>query len=165
MPTPREKGKIARSEWPKIVARFQAGDTIAQLGRDYGCTGPAIRYIIKRTGALAEGARGDSAPSQRPRIPPPLGVLRPVSPAATRALGHEIGKRVSADIASFLVALDQVVVEGTPQSAAELQETTDRLMRSIARVRLELEGLAANGRMSKSARAVTAQSVSAKRNA
>jgi hypothetical protein len=174
MPGSREKGKIARSEWSKIVARYEAGDTIAQLGRDYGCTGPAIRYIIKRTGAFhatAEGDRTVSPSSQRGRLPTPraeLGGSRvraspPASAAVARALGHEMGKRVSADIASFLVALDQAVVGGSPQHVADLQETTDRLMRSIARVRLELDRLVADEKMPKSARAITAQSAGARR--
>jgi hypothetical protein len=172
MPGSREKGKIARGEWAKITARYQAGDTIAQLGRDYGCTGPAIRYIIKRAGAFraaAEGDSGDSSSGLRVRMLAPraeLGGLalrapRPTS-AVARALGHEIGKRVSADIASFLVALDEAVV--SPQNAAGLQDTTDRLMRSVARVHLELDRLVADEQTPKSGPAVTAQRVSAKRN-
>jgi hypothetical protein len=54
-------------------------------------------------------------------------------------LGDDLRQRVSGDIASFLVALDQVVLEGSSRSAVVLQEATDRLMRSTARIRLELE--------------------------
>jgi hypothetical protein len=79
-------------------------------------------------------------------------------------LGAELRERVSADIASFLVALDQVV-EGSAKSAVELQDATDRLMRSTARVRLELERLLAREQASKPARAIKAQSVAAVRGA
>jgi hypothetical protein len=174
MSAAREKGKIARSEWSKIVARYQAGDSIAQLGRDYGCTAPAIRYIIKRNGAFraAEGGeRADLAPSQTRMSAPeeriggrPIRASHTMRAADERVLSAELRERVSADIASFLVALDQVV-EGSAESAAELQDATDRLMRSTARVRLELERLLAREQTSKPARAIKAQSVSAMRGA
>jgi hypothetical protein len=171
----REKGKIARSEWSKIVARYQAGDSIAQLGRDYGCTAPAIRYIIKRTGAFRaaeEGERADLAPSQKTRGPAseeragglPARASHTMRAADERVLGAELRERVSADIASFLVALDQVV-EGSTQSAAELQDATDRLMRSTARVRLELERLLAREQTVKPTRAIKAHAVAAARGA
>ena len=166
----REKGKIARSEWSKIVARYQAGDSIAQLGRDYGCTAPAIRYIIKRTGAFRaaeEGERADKtrAPASEERAGGlPARASHTMRAADERVLGAELRERVSADIASFLVALDQVV-EGSTQSAAELQDATDRLMRSTARVRLELERLLAREQAVKPARAMKAHAIAAARGA
>jgi hypothetical protein len=148
----REKGKIAHSEWPKIVERYRAGETIAQIGRDYGCTAPAIRYIIKRT----DGLRAMSAQDGANRLPgeakavaaaPREAKLRVSTASASRGvLALELRKRISGDIASFLVALDQAVVEGSARSTGELQEATDRLMRSTARIRIELERLLAGGR-------------------
>ena len=44
----REKGKIARTEWPAIIARHQGGETLASIARSYACTAPAIRYIVNR---------------------------------------------------------------------------------------------------------------------
>jgi transposase-like protein len=152
MPGVREKGKIAHTEWPKIVERYQAGESIAQIARHYGCTAPAIRYIIKRSDGLRDGVE----PSGRGRVPVPSG--RPSAAAVTETpaslapfprrttrgvLAAELRKRISGDIACFLVALDQAVVDGSAGSTAELQEATDRLMRSTARIRLELERLLA----------------------
>src|SRR6266478_4373823 len=57
MANPRTKGKIPHGEWPQILAKYARGETIAQIGRDYGCTAPAIRYIIRRSGKL-KGASG-----------------------------------------------------------------------------------------------------------
>ena len=141
-----EKGKIPRSEWPKIVAKYRAGETIAHIGRDYGCTAPAIRYIIKRSGELRPAAiREVPEPPLATRAEAQIGKgglprLKATGPA-DRVLDTELRRRVSGDIASFLVALDQAVVEGSAGSAATLQDATDRLMRSIARIRLELERL------------------------
>lgn len=140
-----EKGKIPRSEWPKIVAKYRAGETIAHIGRDYGCTAPAIRYIIKRSGELRpasirevpDAPVGARVAAQRGGGLPQL----KNTGSTDRVLGTELRRRVSGDIASFLVALDQAVIEGSPGSAASLQDATDRLMRTVARVRLELERL------------------------
>jgi hypothetical protein len=149
MGTLREKGKIPHSEWPNIVARYGKGETIAQIGRDYGCTAPAIRYIVKRSGELKGGgsAREQLAtvrahePSVRADLP--AVVVVPQRRAGEHVLRPELRQRVSGDVASFLVALDQAVLEGSRASVANLQEATDRLMRSAARTRLELERLLA----------------------
>jgi hypothetical protein len=140
----RKKGKIPRGEWPNISARYSKGETMAQLARDYGCTAPAIRYIVKRS-----GVPGDDTGGERPlgaTISHGLGA-RPAAPSTSlrpirdHVLGRELRQRVSGDVASFLVALDHVDLEGSPESMADLQEATDRLMRSAARTRLELERL------------------------
>jgi hypothetical protein len=153
----REKGKIPRTEWPNILARYGKGETIAQIGRDYNCTAPAIRYIIKRSGRLKAAGRertavtGDSSRQQaaaRRRESSTSAqanthtvVVRSERTGSEHVLGTELRRRVSGDVASFLVALDQVVLEGSRESVSNLQEATDRLMRSAARTRLELERL------------------------
>jgi hypothetical protein len=147
----REKGKISRTEWPTIVARYGKGETIAQIGRDYGCTAPAIRYIVKRSGLLKSAADRErtatTADSSRRQVGarrresnPSVGDFQiPSERAAPRdVLGAELRQRVNGDVASFLVALDQAVLDGSLESVAGLQEATDRLMRSAARTRLEL---------------------------
>jgi hypothetical protein len=159
MGSTREKGKIPNSEWPKIVARYNGGETIASIGRAYGCTAPAIRYIVKRSGMLKGDAVrkrpfGASEPlirqqsSRSDTLSDPAGDRARSEIAGLRAagrvtrepvLGTELRKRVSGDVASFLVALDQAVLDGSVDSIVNLQEATDCLMRSTARTRLELE--------------------------
>lgn len=152
MGSTREKGKIPHSEWPKILARYNGGETIASIGRAYGCTAPAIRYIVKRSGTLRgepgrrRGSDGSRATRQRAGRSGPRSIAgadtaadRSGSAAGRSVLGEELRKRVSGDVASFLVALDQTVLDGSIGSITDLQEASDRLMRSIARTRLELE--------------------------
>jgi hypothetical protein len=157
----REKGKISHSEWPTILARYAKGETIAQIGRDYGCTAPAIRYIIKRSGKLKHGTVAERATatgaSPRPQANADTAAARErggrwtgtastrVVPSGHHVLGQELRQRVSGDVASFLVALDHAFLEGSPESVANLQEATDQLMRSTARTRLELERLLSSG--------------------
>jgi hypothetical protein len=149
MGSTREKGKIPHSEWPKILARYNSGETIASIGRVYGCTAPAIRYIVKRSGPLKDqpSRRPISDVSKAPRREGSLAAETGQLPSMGRAkltrgpqiLSEELRKRVSSDVALFLVALDQAVVDGSVASISSLQEATDRLMRSTARTRLELE--------------------------
>jgi hypothetical protein len=40
--------KIPQGEWNAIAARYQSGESISQIARSYGCTPPAIHYILKR---------------------------------------------------------------------------------------------------------------------
>jgi hypothetical protein len=40
--------KIPQGEWSAIAARHARGETIARIAHDYGCTAPAIHYILKR---------------------------------------------------------------------------------------------------------------------
>lgn len=158
MGSTREKGKIPHSEWPKIVARYNGGETIASIGRAYGCTAPAIRYIVKRSGTL-KGEAGrrrmisrlnpsrqhttqlDALSAAEDGGVLPVAVARAGRTMGRQVLGVELRKRVSGDVATFLVALDQAVLDGSVEGIANLQEATDRLMRSTARTRLELERL------------------------
>lgn len=151
----REKGKIPRTEWPNILARYGKGETIAQIGRDYGCTAPAIRYIIKRSGrfkperehaaAIDGGSRqqvvaGPRASGMLVRLPDIHPIVAPSeSKASEHVLAADLRRRVTGDVASFLVALDQAVLAESLETILDLQDATDRLMRSAARTRLELE--------------------------
>lgn len=157
----REKGKIAHGEWQKIVARYESGDTITQIGRDYGCTAPAIRYIVRKSGKLRDAAPSGSRAPMPHRVPPrselpapragrsrddrgdrPQSVEWQVPPrTADRGLfGLELRKRVTGDVAAFLVAFDQANATNA-ESLDALQDATDRLMRASARVRIEIERL------------------------
>jgi hypothetical protein len=40
--------KIPQGEWNAIAARYQGGESISNIARSYGCTPPAIHYILKR---------------------------------------------------------------------------------------------------------------------
>jgi transposase-like protein len=40
--------KIPQGEWNAIAARYAQGETISRIAQSYGCTPPAIHYILKR---------------------------------------------------------------------------------------------------------------------
>ena len=51
-----KRGKIPQSDWPLIMARYEAGETLASIARTYDCSPPAIRYVVSRSRARQPGA-------------------------------------------------------------------------------------------------------------
>lgn len=52
--------KIPQGDWSAIAARYQNGESISKIARSYGCTPPAIHYILKRN--RQSPATGDGQP-------------------------------------------------------------------------------------------------------
>jgi hypothetical protein len=78
MDSKTKKGKIAHAEWPAIITRYESGESLASIARGYGCTAPAIRYIVNRetraatmtTPSMAvDGDRRDDAAASGPGRP------------------------------------------------------------------------------------------------
>ncbi|WP_448189524.1 hypothetical protein [Azospirillum sp. sgz301742] len=140
----REKGKIPHQEWPAIRTRYAAGESLASIARDYGCTGPAIRYIVNRP-AEADGlAPAVAEPVRHPApadsdAPAPAREDAPMPTPAPAPIDPELRWRVSSEIASFLVVFDSFLTENSAESYDQLLDATDRLMRVAARTRIELE--------------------------
>ncbi len=59
--------KIPQGEWSAIAARYQNGESISKIARSYGCTPPAIHYILKRNRELPAAA--DRPPTQERPAP------------------------------------------------------------------------------------------------
>src|SRR5215204_4886544 len=51
-----KRGKIPQSDWPLIMARYDAGETLASIARTYDCSPPAISYVVSRSRARHPGA-------------------------------------------------------------------------------------------------------------
>lgn len=132
-----QKGKIPVREWPSIAARHQQGESLASIARAYGCTAPAISYILRRvaTSEETQGRSGRLAASE------PMARLRVVQATADARLDPQLRERVHSDISAFLVAFDAACGELSEDTGARLLEATDRLLRAAARTRIELERL------------------------
>lgn len=66
-----KRGKIPQQDWPSIMARYEAGETLSSIARTYDCSPPAISYIVSRSRArsAAPGAAAPSAPiSSEPQL-------------------------------------------------------------------------------------------------
>src|SRR5579884_1100744 len=44
-----KRGKIPQADWPLIMARYEAGETLASIARTYDCSPPAISYVVSRS--------------------------------------------------------------------------------------------------------------------
>src|ERR1700739_3919204 len=44
-----KRGKIPQRDWPAIIKRYEAGETLASIARTYDCSPPAISYIVSRS--------------------------------------------------------------------------------------------------------------------
>jgi transposase-like protein len=141
MAVSREKGKIPHSEWNVIRARHASGESLASIARHYGCTAPAIRYILRRArperATAQNGDATEPTPTKRhwlPRESPDASLTR-----SRRLISPELHKRITREISMFLVALDAALLGATPSSADAMHDAADRLMRAAARLLMELE--------------------------
>jgi hypothetical protein len=118
-------GKISAAEWPRIQSRYLAGDSLANIARDYRCTVRLIQGMLKekteRTGAEARVAFYGGGPFAGYQIDD---VLR---------------RRVAETMVTFLFSFDYVLKENTGERMQDLRKATDNLLRAGARVRLALE--------------------------
>jgi hypothetical protein len=53
-----KRGKIPQQDWPSIIKRYEAGETLASIARTYDCSPPAISYIVSRSRAREATAEG-----------------------------------------------------------------------------------------------------------
>jgi len=132
----KQRRKIPPHEWASIAARYGGGESLASIARSYSCTPPAIRYILGReVGDLSKNLRPIKGRTvAAPSMPAVAG-----EPLRTPRLDSAIRDAATAEIANFLVALENAVESTTPQTLNTLRRTADRLMGAVARVRIALE--------------------------
>ena len=74
--------KIPQGEWSAIAARHAQGESLSAIARSYGCTPPAIHYVLKRNGRQAvetveQPAEAAPSRSNEPHRETPPQTLRP----------------------------------------------------------------------------------------
>jgi hypothetical protein len=74
--------KIPQGEWSAIAARHAQGESLSAIARSYGCTPPAIHYVLKRNGRQAvekveQPAEAAPDGSNEPHREAPPQTLRP----------------------------------------------------------------------------------------
>src|ERR1700756_964110 len=66
-----KRGKIPQQDWPLIIKRYEAGETLASIARTYDCSPPAISYILGRSrarDATVEGTEQSEIESLESRL-------------------------------------------------------------------------------------------------
>jgi hypothetical protein len=64
-----KRGKIPQHDWPSIIKRYEAGETLASIARTYDCSPPAISYIVSRSRAREATAEGSAVEPDGPSEP------------------------------------------------------------------------------------------------
>ena len=80
-----KRGKIPQSDWPLIMARYEAGETLASIARTYDCSPPAISYVVSRSRARHTGAATQPKP---PTASEPQLIKAAAGEHGTAAPGH-----------------------------------------------------------------------------
>jgi hypothetical protein len=85
-----DMSKIPQGEWSAIAARYAKGESISRIAQSYGCTPPAIHYILKQSRRkavenLAQSANdgSDSSPApirQSAQTPTASDIYHPTEP-------------------------------------------------------------------------------------
>lgn len=146
--------KIPQGDWIAIAARYANGESITRIAQSYGCTPPAIHYILKRAKqrpatilpvAPAALAAGPPGPPPRPAVPRPEGNPLPIESRAAIAAGldRDLHSRAEAAIAAFRSSFDAAMAEGSPHARQELRQAAADLMRVAARTTIVLDRLSA----------------------
>jgi hypothetical protein len=63
-----KRGKIPQSDWPQIMARYEAGETLASIARTYDCSPPAISYVVSRSRTRQPAPERIPMPAAEPQL-------------------------------------------------------------------------------------------------
>src|SRR5260221_5186535 len=63
-----KRGKIPQTDWPSIMARYEAGETLSSIARTYDCSPPAISYVVSRSRARRAAAVSPPPLSAEPQL-------------------------------------------------------------------------------------------------
>jgi len=111
--------KIPPEDWPSIAARAEANESLASIGRSYGCSAPAIRYILKKHGLKKQA---EAAAKVRAGV-----------------LSSAFRDKVTREIALFVVALEAAMAEASRPNLLALRDATGQLLRASSRMHIEVE--------------------------
>ncbi len=151
--------RISQKEWPTILERHANGESINAIARDYGVTGPAIRYIVNKArkssgeqpipaagaentaettspAAAADSGSETEAPATADTTPEEKPAPAPAPAIATGRYTKEAVKRLAAAAAACCET-----VENAGNSARELAEVKARLhdvRRALAAIEIDV---------------------------
>src|SRR3954470_8178403 len=83
-----KRGKIPQSDWPLIMARYEAGETLSSIARTYDCSPPAISYVVSRSRARQPGG-------ETPRLTP-TGETQLIKAATGNGADHTGNREIAA---------------------------------------------------------------------
>jgi hypothetical protein len=119
----RNLGELPESEWPKVLHRYLAGERASAIARDFGCSGALVSSVVRRNLLyFGELTAGLFTPSDR---------LLGLDPA--------LNSRLAGAMIRFLETFDAARRKADEAAIDDLRQSSDHLVRAIARMRIELE--------------------------
>ena len=70
--SPKRRGRIPQSAWPRILERYKAGATLSAIAREFDCTPSAISYIVRKAEAAGLTGEGGEVAEAAAPVPPPV---------------------------------------------------------------------------------------------
>ncbi len=111
-----KRGKIPQSDWPLIMARYEAGETLASIARTYDCSPPAISYIVSRN---RDKPASETPP---PAVPEPQLIKAHLNGSSVNVAAVEVESKAVAPVAATPLPAEpsrqQDSVERAPATAA-----------------------------------------------
>src|SRR5947199_3843351 len=95
-----KRGKIPQKDWPSIMVRYEAGETLASIAKTYDCSPPAISYVVSRSRARPAAAVASPAAPVASAAEPQL--IKSASVAADSLAG--VNGRTAPSLASAILA-------------------------------------------------------------
>jgi hypothetical protein len=144
-----KRGKIPQSDWPLIMARYDAGETLASIARTYDCSPPAISYVVSRSRARPNGAAAAPPAAsatepqlvKAPAVEPASGIAKPQSVTAPVAAEHgETPASATVTPASGWMPRDEPPVRPEAVGSAAAEQRAETSAREMPR---EFNGLGA----------------------
>ena len=105
---------IPQGEWSAIAERYSQGESISSIARHYGCTAPAIHYILKRH------KERSAVPNRQPALIP-----TPIKPEVSRParIGSAVNGRSTLPLAARTAPAVQVTA---PPPTEQYEQQSDR---------------------------------------
>jgi hypothetical protein len=100
-----KRGKIPQSDWPLIMARYEAGETLSSIARTYDCSPPAISYVVSRSRARQPGG-------ETPR--PPTGETQLIKAATGNGADHTGNREIAATPPAQAIPRSQAPMNEAP---------------------------------------------------
>ena len=124
--------KIPPGEWNAIAERHAKGESLSAIARSYGCTPPAIHYVLKRNGRqpvekVEEPAEAAPSTSNMPRLETPPQTLRlngETTPSPNRENEPTAGGSREPDLPPSAPVRSQERLQMPPQTLRLNGETT-----------------------------------------
>jgi hypothetical protein len=115
-----KRGKIPQQDWPSIITRYEAGETLASIARTYDCSPPAISYILTRTRIRdlpAESAEARMIEASEPQTLNTIATGMPVE-RATQTASESSKPAVTTSLVAVSDSIEPWTSETDPTGAA-----------------------------------------------